>query len=452
MSIFARAIAAATVLALWFTLPSRAQAADAPWLFVTDIHLDPVSRDTLPSPLGKDTNQVLFRSALREMQRVDPNPPVVFITGDFLAHGFNYRLANSTMAQIARDFGRAFPRAQFVIALGNEDSNCADYTLTTNSEFLRTAAEIWAPLVNRNGAAPDFKRTFARDGFYVAKLPRHGVRAVVLDDVFWSPRYRAACGPRGGDGVADSVRDLMRALPRDGQGQNWVVMHIPPGIDAFSTTHLAHRLAVVPFLNPGPRSELNDVLSDPARHVSLVVAAHIHKFSYRVMNPTTPNPLPMLIVPAVSPIFRNNPSFLTVDVAPDGTIRNAEAHALVEYRWADIGGLRSLGVRAVTGPELLALGRRLDANPALRTRYADLYNGDAPPEIDERNWRGYACATTAFGVTEYRRCIGEHGYSIFTRRGLTVVAGVVLVALAGGLVVVAAGVVWFLRRGRGKPA
>jgi Calcineurin-like phosphoesterase len=443
----ARAAALAGLLALWLSLAGHAQAANGPWLFVTDIHLDPVSKSTVPSPLGRDTNEVLFGSALAEMRRVDPNPPVVFITGDFLAHGFEYRLANPTMAQIAHRFGAAFPHAQFVIALGNEDSNCADYTLTTNSEFLRTTADLWAPLVNRHGAAPDFRRTFPRDGFYVTKLPLSNVRAVVLDDVFWSPRYRAACGPRGGDGVADSVGDLMRALPVGRAGKNWVVMHIPPGIDAFSTVHLAHHLAVVPFLNPGPRNQLNEVLGDPRRHVSLVVAAHIHKFSYRVMNAARPDPLPMLLVPAVSPIFRNNASFLTVDVAPDGTIRNAEDHSYVDYRWRDIGGLHSLGVRAVTGKELLALQRRLDADPALRARYAALYNGDAPPEINDRNWMGYACASIAFGVSEYRDCMGERGYSLFTRRGLTVV-GAGLLGAACVLAVLAACLAWMLRRKR----
>jgi hypothetical protein len=441
---FARIAAVWAALFLLPAVPGRAQAAAAPWLFVSDIHLDPVSKDREPSPLGKDTNEVLFHSALEAMKRADPDPPVVFITGDFFSHGFDYRLAASTMAEIARRFDRAFPHAQFVIALGNEDSPCADYTLTTNAAFLRATADVWAPLVNRRGAAPNFRRTFAHDGFYVTKLPLHNVRAVVLDDVFWSPRYRAACGPRGGDGVAESLDDLKRALPVGGTEKRWVVMHIPPGIDAYSTTHLAHHLAVVPFMNPGPREQLDRVLTDPARHVSLVVAAHIHKFAYRIFGPTGPSPLPMLLAPAVSPIFGNGPSFLIIDVAPDGTIRGAEDHAFNGRRWSDIGGLHSLGVHSFTGKELLALQRRLDGNAALRARFASLYNGGAPPEITEQNWRGYACAAIAFGVTEYRNCVGERGYSIFTRRGLTVL-GAGIVAFLAVLAVLVAGVVWIVR-------
>jgi hypothetical protein len=440
-----RRIAAVAWLVAIFLAPVRAQA--APWLFVTDIHLDPLSRLSVPVPRGKDTNEALFRSALDAMKRADPNPPVVFITGDFLSHGFDYRLAGSTMTEIARRFGQAFPHAQFVIALGNEDSPCADYTLAPNSPFLRATAEAWAPLVNRHGAAPNFVRTFSHDGFYTTKLPLRNVRAVVINDVFWSPRYRSACGPRGTYGAAETLGDLARALPPGGSERRWVIMHIPPGIDAYSTTHLAHRLAVVPFLDPGPRAQLMELLGDPRRNVSLAIAAHIHKFSYRILGAAGPDPLPMLLVPAVSPIFYNNASFLTVDVAPDGTITNAEDHAFVYRHWRDIGGLRSLGVRSLTGKELVALQNRLDRDPALRARYASLYESGAQPEFTDRTYLGYACASVAFGVSDYRSCMGESGFSLFTRRGLAVL-GVALVAFLALVAGVAAAIVVFVRRRR----
>ncbi|HYZ17137.1 MAG TPA: metallophosphoesterase [Candidatus Acidoferrum sp.] len=422
------------------------RAAAAPWLFVSDIHLDPVSRRPTPVSLGKDTNQALFRSALDAMKRADPNPPVVFITGDFFSHGFDYRRAGPTMSEIARRFGEAFPHAQFVVALGNEDSPCADYTLNPNAPFLRSFAEVWGPLVNRHGAAPDFVRTVSHDGFYTTKLPLRNVRAVVIDDVFWSPRYHPGCGPARTYGPAETVKDLASALTPGGDEKRWLIMHIPPGIDAWSTTHLAHRLAVVPFLEPGPRGDLMTLLGERQRHVSLVIAAHIHKFSYRVYSPPGRDPLPIFLAPSVSPIFWNNPSFLTVDVAPDGTIQNAEDHAFVKRQWRDIGGWRSLGVRSFTGEELLALQTRLDRDPALRARYASLYNGGAPPEITEGNWPGYACASIAFAATDYRSCLGESGISIFTRRGLAVLGVVVAVAVAVLAAAVAAIVIVVRRR------
>src|SRR5665213_2379855 len=233
------------VLAL---LLGRAGADAAPWLFVTDIHLEAHPDGHRPSPLGSDTNAVLFARALGEMHAAVPNPAVVVVGGDLLAHDMTRAHATKTAIAIAHDFNRVFPRAQFILTLGNNDSNCGDYGVTPNSPFLRDVARAWAPLVNRHNAAPHFLQTFPRDGFYTATLPVAGLRAVVIDDVFWSPRYRAGCG-RAGDVAADALRQLGRAL-QDDRGAVWVLYHIPPGVDAFSTAQVLHRLAIVPFLAP----------------------------------------------------------------------------------------------------------------------------------------------------------------------------------------------------------
>ena len=282
-----------------------AVACAAPWLFVTDIHLEAGPGGRRPAPFGDDTNAALFASSLREMHAVDPNPPVIVIGGDLLAHGMDRAHATATAVSIAHAFDRVFPHAQFILTLGNNDSNCGDYGVGPNSPFLRDVARAWAPLVNRANAAPSFLQTFPRDGFYTATLPVGKIHAVIIDDVFWSPRYRSGCGPAS-DASTAMLKQLDHALPRSTQ-RSWLFLHIPPGIDAFSTTHLTHRLAVVPFLDPLPRAELVAIAGDPARHVALIVAAHTHKFAYRIVNASGADPVPMLLVPAVSPMFGNAP-------------------------------------------------------------------------------------------------------------------------------------------------
>jgi hypothetical protein len=399
----------------------------APWLFVADIHLQAGRDGSRPAPFGQDTNAVLFARSLREMHAIDPNPPVVVIGGDLLAHIMDRRNATATAVSIAHVFNRVFPHAQFVLTLGNVDSNCGDYGIAPNSAFLREVARAWEPLVNRNHASPHFIRTFSRDGFYTASLPVRGTRAVVVDDVFWSPLYRSGCGPARGAG-ATVLAELKRALaPSD--GRSWVFLHIPPGIDAFSTTHLTHQLAVVPFLDPGPRAGLLALIGDPSNHVELVFAAHTHKFAYRIVNASGAHPVPILMVPAISPIFGNAPSFLTANVSPDGIVSDVEELSYVHGRWRDDGGLRSLGVRELSGIELRMLQERLATDPSLRERFAVLYNGDAPPEINQNNWRSYWCAATAFTATDFRACTEQGGYSIFTARAIFLGAGGVLLLL-----------------------
>jgi hypothetical protein len=384
------------------------------------------------------------------MKRVDPAPPVVVIPGDFLGHQRFTRSAIPTMAHIARSFGDAFPHAQFILALGNEDSNCGDYGAGPSAPFLRQLAAVWEPLVDRGGAAPNFYTTFARDGFYTAKLPIPGLRAVVIDDIFASRRYRERCGSAGVDAANEALDDLDRALPPGAREKNWVVFHIPPGIDAFSTVHLVHRLAVVPFLETGPRNRLLAILGDPRRNVALALAGHTHKFALRLVDAGQGGYVPMLLVPALSPIFGNAPMFITVDVGPDGTLRRIDEHAYDGTAWHVAGSSADLGLSAFTGAAIAKLEDRLDADPQLRTVYARLYDGGAPPEITPENWRYYRCAIGALSDTAYQQCTGQRGYGFLTLRGLLAGAALALIGLVTTIAIFLA-IRLALRRARPGP-
>ena len=417
-----------------------ADAAD-PWLFVNDVHYNPGLHDPRPSGYWSDPNLALLESALREMHRVAPHPPVIVMAGDFLDHGYHPRRAVSTLVELAHRFNALFPHAQFVMALGNEDAGCGDYSVAPNSAFLHSVAQAWAPLVNRNGAAPDFVRTFSRDGFYTARLPLKGVRAVVIDNAYWSPFYRNPCGR--GDPTPQSLAEVATALAPSKTERRWLIMHIPPGIDASSTIYRAHHLAIVPFLRPDPREAIVALIEDPARQVELVVSAHIHRFAYRIVGAGTGAPVPLLVSPAISPIFGNNPSFLSADVATDGRVRNFEEHSLDRGTWRDIGGTSTLGASEFTAPALINLQRRLSREPVLRETFAALYTGGAQwHESAGPNWRTYWCAATEFSATAFRDCVDEGGFSFLTRRGIVVVgiAAAAVLAVVGGciaLVVVA---------------
>ncbi len=429
------------MLGFGLLLTPRAPAGAAPWLFVTDIHLKAASvHEPFPSPIGDDTDTVLFESAIRAMQQADPHPPVVVVTGDLLAHHISRADSTPTAVRIARRLNRAFPQAQFVLALGNNDSACGDYALAPDAAFLREVAAAWGPLVNRHGAAPDFQRTFVHDGFYTATLPIPGLHAIVVDNVFWSPRYRAGCGAAGR--VVDaSFAEFESALQR-ARGPVWVLFHIPPGVDTFSTAQLAHRLAIVPYLTPSLRDRFVAALGNAHAAIVLAVAGHTHKFAYRIVNARAAHPVPMLLVPAISPVFGNEPSFLTANVGRDGTLRDIDEVSFQAGAWHDIGGMRSLGVDAFTGPQLVALQARLARDLPLRATFERLYGGGARPEITDRDWPVYWCAATAFATAAFRECTQAGGFSLITRRGIEVLVAAALIAAAATVV--------FVRRRRSR--
>src|SRR5581483_6682352 len=126
----------------------------------------------------------------------------------------------------------------------------------------------------------------------------------------------------------------------------------------------------------------------------------IHRFSYRILGARGPHPVPLLTIPAISPVYGDAPAFLTVDVGPDGAVHNAEEHAFDGSGWNDIGGLRTLGVDSLNAAGLAGLQQRLAADARLRRTFAVLYGAHGGhTEIDEGNWRAYWCAATDLAVT-----------------------------------------------------
>jgi predicted phosphodiesterase len=389
-----------------------------PWLFVSDIHLD-VNKDADGSS-GEDTNLALFRSFLAAAHAADPDPAVVVIGGDFIAHHARNAQSAATMTLIANAFDRTFPRAQFVFTLGNNDSACGDYAAPVGGQFLRQVARAWAPLVNRNGAAPDFVKRFAYDGSYVATLPRANLRVAVTNDNFLSLRYNGKCA---GDArapqraLATLARDLRSAPP----GSHWwVLFHEPPGVDAYSTSHVVHQLFVVPFLRPDYRDTLVATLGNPRSHVALVIAGHTHKFSFRVLPAAKSPGVPMLLVPSVSPIFENAPSFLRVAVGAVGVLGDVTQFAFDGKRWQRYGDLASLGVARFDTPSLLDLIVQLKKDPALMQRFASLYEGGGTDEINARNSIVYVCAMKNFADPSFEACEGKGGFHFLTSRGVRV--------------------------------
>jgi predicted phosphodiesterase len=404
-----------------------AEPPQAPWLVVSDLHYSPFLRGDEPSHVGYDTNDALFDSLLAQLKASDPNAPVVVIAGDFLAHGFPPAKAAATMAYIAGRFDATFPHAQFVITLGNNDSDCGDYEATIDGPFLRDVANAWKPLVDRHGAAPDFVRTFSHDGGYAATLPRANLRAVAVNDVYDTVRYRNPCGT--GDPAATSIGDLDRTLQSGPQAErSWLVTHVPPGIDAYSTSHLAHRLFVVPFMRPGAREALVRAIGNARDRVSLVIAGHVHHFSFRLSDASHPvRDVPILVAPSISPIFGNSPGYLTLDVDASGLVGNVTETSYLDGHWQRIGDLASEGVTTFTAPELVAYHARLERNQTLADRFVRLYMGGAWPEISPKSYRVYWCAATALGTSEAQRCMSSGGFGVFTGRALVVIGALVLV-------------------------
>jgi hypothetical protein len=419
-------------------------AAGQVWLAASDIHLDAYARSARPSPVGQDANPALLASALAAMRRAVPNPTLVLIPGDFLMHEFARRVrAHSaalapddagiaTMRVIASAFERTFPHAEFAIAMGNNDAPCGDYRSAANSAYLASVARIWEPLVNRGGAAPDFAASFGRYGHYTSAVPGLRLRLVVLNAIPFSIEYAGTCAGDAAHAAAREAAWLQSTLSRSPPDErNVIMMHIPPGFDAFATQYV-HGFLAWPYLKPAYSAWLASVLRASANHVAYAIAGHAHRFDFRL-----DGSVPIVVLGSISPIYGNNPAFYRVRVGADGALRDIDTFAYDEATAAWLPGrsfARTWGVDAIDAPSLARIHARLAADAAMRRQWNAQANG-WPSDVVRRGiwgrwWRISWCAQTTL-TAGFQACAGIERRVALARLALVVAA----LAMAAAVIV-----------------
>lgn len=374
------------------------------WLLATDLHVEPGRGGAVPASYESDTNWALFDSTLAQMRRADPSAQVVVLSGDFLAHHFprNVPLAERTMARIAQAFDAAFPHAQFIIVPGNNDDPCGDYRATPGSPYFKYLAHLWAPLVNRNGGAPNFERSFAQYGWYTARLP-NGERAIALDTVYWSLVYRR-CGNYHPDAPQRELSWFARTLDRlPASARAIVVMHIPPGVDGHSTL-LTHRLLVVPFWRGDIAASFTKILARHSAAIPFALSGHMHRNDFRLLGN-----VPILLAPSVSPVYDNNPAFLRLDIDAEGGLQDYEPFIYDEFggSWEREPGFdETFGANGFSVTAFTAVHERLRTDADARRAWARWFMAGAGyREISAGTWRTYWCAQTELAAG-YVACAG----------------------------------------------
>jgi sphingomyelin phosphodiesterase acid-like 3 len=355
-----------------------------------------------------------MRSAVAE-------PQAVLISGDFLPHHFReqwnaaasdrsdaafYAFAEKTVAYLAAAFDAAFPRAQFVITLGNNDSPCGDNVFWPHSPFLTHFAQAWEPLVNRAGRAPGFARDFPADGDYAVAMP-NGTRILAVNSNPWSALAETGCDP-GGSAANDTMTWFEKTVAAAPSGaRTWTILHVPPGIDAYASQR---RGTPVPFYPADLLARFRAVRAADGAPLGLIVAGHLHVDGFRIVDRT-----PLLFVPSISPNHANNPAFFVATIdGRNGAIADYAAHFLTlappaappggwaqEYDFNQAYHLGGVGLST-----LRTLEESIRADAATRSKEAGYYVAQAPVRaISDTTWRAYWCANTALEPAAYATCL-----------------------------------------------
>jgi sphingomyelin phosphodiesterase acid-like 3 len=433
--------------------------AAAQLLVMSDIHFDPMEEpgfvDRLaaaepaqwraifesagnhePSRYGKDTNWPLLRSALQQMRVTLSKPAFVLLPGDFLAHQFRnkfdavahdhsdaaYRqFVRKTMQFLALQFTHTFPATPILPVLGNNDEDCGDYQLQPNGPFLADTLPILRAFLGDAGREPSLAAEWTSYGN--AGITVQGFRVVLANTIFFSRNYQNRCGSSAG---ADPGRatlawlDAELTAARRAHQRVWLVYHIPPGIDGYATWRQGscpdH---IIPMWDERYAQPFGDLLSRYGDTIAASFAGHTHMDDFRLVGDGSRYFGFVLITPALSPIFGQNPAFRTVtfdwagsilDETTFGVTNLGEAGAAMPPRWRveytfsrewrlprlDLASLEQLYAMITTVPEDRALWHTLF--PVSSQVYWTQNRGGAD-EI-----RAYDCATGRVSVADYRQC------------------------------------------------
>ncbi len=420
------------------------------FLLISDLHFDPYADPVILQKLGvtptaacqapatdafanygSDANYPLLKSALQHAAttaaRNQFHYDYVIVTGDFLSHHFDERFQQcvaggadaytkfgaDTVRFVDAAISEALPGVPIIAALGNNDSDKGDY-IQPSDVFLKNVAEGWSRGWGKISAAErdEAVASFERTGNYAITNP--AVRKnelVVLNSNLWATRDPQACGQGNPDpgGQFDWLAKVLEKVKRGG-GTASLVMHIPPGVDALRAAMGRPRT----LWDEGCAQELSELLGGYRGVVLQMYAGHIHRDEFRILSDPEGKPLlPIHIIPAISPVYLNNPAFEVgwYDRA-SGELRDYAALNLdlskprpawtTEYVFtqayglprADLAALKSLSATLGTG----------NLQAAVAKQYATYYGAGVGMFIAPGTWPDYSCAQTEIMLRDFAQC------------------------------------------------
>jgi len=394
------------------------------------------------SSKGIDTPYVLWRSSLSAIHAEAARAQFITLSGDLLAHSFDCKyktllpaatpadyvaFTEKTVRTIVSTLRTALPGVPLYVAMGNNDSGCGDYALdATHDAFLGLVAKVVAealPAADRAGVLRDF----SAGGYY--SVPLAGVphtRLLVLDDLFFSAKY-TTCSGKADPAPAVAQLAWLASQLADARQHNehvWVMGHIPPGVNLYSTVTKSGNFCgggkVQMFLGS---ESMADLLARNADVVRLALFGHTHDDEMRLLTPgsgtaaadAAGHGVPLKIVASITPVNGNRPSFTLASIDPasatlvDYTVYMASNLTGIGTTWAaEYSYSTTYHEPAFDAASLGTLIAGFQADPTAKTAASQAYLRDYFPgdvsSIIKVAWPQYVCSLEHDSTAEFSAC------------------------------------------------
>lgn len=285
------------------------------------------SSTSAPSVWGGDTNYPLLALALSSIRQNLGASQLIIFTGDILGHylpqqfyqningtsnprndadvaamkAFTYKTVIFFMQQVRSSFGNI----PVMFALGNADS----YTgLGPDSSFLSDTAELYyTQFLNGTVDHQTFFNTFTSGGYYSAEPAGTNLMVIGLNTFEFSPYF----GNVNASAVAAQLAwfDTTLASAQARGKSVWLLMHVPPGADKYSTAQSVdsngHITTATMMWNQDYQTSFLQILSKYPGLITQTLTAHTHMDEYRIVSSGNVADT----TPSIAPYFGNNPAF-----------------------------------------------------------------------------------------------------------------------------------------------
>ena len=296
------------------------------------------------STWGDDTNYPSLMLALSGVKRNMGASPMVIFTGDILGHYFSQTFfdlyyanlglpvpsaaaidadkvavaamkafADKTVAFFAGQVRSSAGSVPVMFVLGNADSYVG---LVPEPSFLSSNAEtFYTRFLNGTVDRSEFLASFQTGGYYSAEPPGTNLMVIGLNTLMFVPFLKEF--EQSAVTAELAWLDSRLASAKASGKKVWLLMHVPPGADIYSTATKDYqgRLTTTATMmwEPSYQATFLQTVSRYPGLVALTLAAHTHMDEFRVYAPGNV----LEISPSITPYFGNNPGFRVFSFAQD---------------------------------------------------------------------------------------------------------------------------------------
>lgn len=321
----------------------------------------------------KDTSDALLLSLQQQLKTQKPR--FVLVMGDYLAHFFYQKYVTysgdeqgkyylqflaKTNHFLASIILNAFPtNTPIYPVIGNNDTDAANYCKASDycsgqQDYLHYFTRIWQlkqhavanfatqdnPLpmsddhnLNSSNWEPDLKTK----GYYRVFAANKGEpNLIILNSVLFSNHMNDSQTKAAAQQELAWLAMQLKQIQTQGQ-KAWLIMHIPPGIDAYRTYKNIFRTPAL-FWREDDLKQFFSLLQKYHDVVNVMLSAHTHMDNAILIHLKHPGTLPdrssqsgILVdsgTPAISPIYNTNPAYKVYDYNPKLQINNFKVYFL----------------------------------------------------------------------------------------------------------------------------